>query len=77
MRNFYEGCLTTILTFLGVLCFAAVLMVIFAYFATLLWNYVMPELFGVPEITYLKMLALMVLVWMIFPKPSVTNNKRN
>jgi len=77
MRNFYEGCLTTILIFLGVLCFAAVLMVIFAYFATLLWNYVMPELFGVPEITYLKMLALMVLVWMIFPKPSITNNNRS
>ena len=75
MRNFYEGCLTTLLTFLGLLCFAAVLMVIFAYFATLLWNYVMPELFGVPEITYLKMLALMVLVWMIFPKSSM--NKRN
>lgn len=76
MRNFYEGCLTTILIFLGVLCFAAVLMVIL-YFATLLWNYVMPELFGVPEITYLKMLALMVLVWMIFPKPSITNNNRS
>jgi len=77
MNKFFEGCLTTLLAFFGLLCVAVVMMVIFAYFATLLWNYVMPELFGVPEITYLKMLALMVLVWMIFPKPSITNNNRS
>jgi hypothetical protein len=37
-----------------------------AYFVMLLWNYCMPEMFGVKPVTYKLTLAFMFLVKMIF-----------
>ena len=52
-------------------CLSALLILIiwgllFCYFASILWNYVMPHLFGLPTTTPLQMLALYFLIKMFF-----------
>lgn len=37
-----------------------------AWFAMLLWNITMPDVFGLPEITYKQMFALYLLIKIIF-----------
>lgn len=49
---------------------------IFAIIGVWLWNYAMVSMFGVPEITFWKMFALMVLVRLIVPS-RVNYNKNN
>lgn len=57
-----EGCLNVILyTILGLF--------LLAFFGQYLWNYAVVSVFGLPEITYWKMFALMVLVRLIVPAP--------
>lgn len=38
---------------------------IVAIFVTLLWNYTLPELFQLPEITYIKSFCLLLLVQLL------------
>lgn len=40
---------------------------VFAYFAMLLWNYAVTDIFGLPEITYWQTFALMVLIRLFVP----------
>ena len=74
MKEFVYGCGG----FIGVLLMSFLIGFLFclfwAYFAQLLWNYVMPLIFGLPTITFWQMLALMFLVRMVMPF-SVTFNK--
>jgi hypothetical protein len=37
-----------------------------AWFAMLLWNITMPDVFGLPEITYKQMFALYLLIKILF-----------
>lgn len=47
-----------------------------AWFAMLLWNITMPDVFGLPEITYKQMFALYLLIKIIFGvNVSFKNNK--
>ena len=39
---------------------------LFAWFAMLLWNITMPDVFGLPEITYKQMFALYLLCNLLF-----------
>jgi hypothetical protein len=46
-----------------------------AWFAMLLWNITMPDVFGLPEITYKQMFALYLLIKIIFGSKVSFNNK--
>ena len=48
---------------------------LFAWFAMLLWNITMPDVFGLPEITYKQMFALYLLIKIIFGSKVSFNNK--
>ena len=62
-----DGCMKYLLMFFAVLGLALVFALIFAYFGVLLWNYAVVPIFGLPEITYWQMFALMVLVRLFIP----------
>ena len=48
---------------------------LFAWFAMLLWNITMPDVFGLPEITYKQMFALYLLCNLLFrTNVSIKNN---
>ena len=54
-----------------VIIFAALLIgVVLAYPTMLLWNWLMPAVFGLPKLTFLQTIALQVLVRFFVPTPS-------
>lgn len=61
-----EGCLTALL----IIVIAVVLSFILTYPEMLLWNWLMPKFFGVPEITFWEMFGFNVLLGMLFPRTS-------
>lgn len=71
-----NGCLTAI----GLLVLGLVLDIIYAFAISIigvwLWNYAMVSMFGVPQITFWQMLALMVLVRLFIPS-KINYNKEN
>ena len=70
------GCLTAI----GLVVIGLVLGIIYAFVISIigvwLWNYAMVSMFGVPQITFWQMFALMVLVRLFIP-PRINYNKEN
>ena len=62
-----DGCMKYLGLFLLVLLLTLVFVLIFAYFGVQLWNYAVVPIFGLPEITYWQMFALMVLVRLFIP----------
>lgn len=62
-----DGCMKYLFLFFAVLGLALVFALIFAYFGVQLWNYAVVPIFGLPEITYWQMFALMVLVRLLIP----------
>lgn len=71
-----DGCMKAILMFVIIFIVSLAFSLLFAYFAVLLWNYVVPTIFGLPEITYWQMFALMVLVRLFVPM-KIDYNKDN
>ena len=71
-----NGCLTAI----GLVVIGLVLGIIYAFVISIigvwLWNYAMVSMFGVPQITFWQMFALMVLVRLFIP-PRINYNKEN
>lgn len=71
-----NGCLTAI----GLVVIGLVLGIIYAFVISIigvwLWNYAMVSMFGVPQITFWQMFALMVLV-RLFILPKINYNKEN
>lgn len=61
------GCLKFLSLFLVTFVFSLVFALISAYFGVQLWNYAVVPIFGLPEITYWQMFALMVLVRFFIP----------
>lgn len=61
----------TILSFFAVLIVGLVMVLPLMW----LWNYVMPPIFGLPEISYLQMLALYYIVQFLF-RTNITVNKK-
>ena len=51
---------------LGGVAFAALLAFLFGYFVMLLWNWLMPAIFGVGTITYLQGWGLVILCHLLF-----------
>jgi hypothetical protein len=76
MKNLWDGCFISLIALFMGLVVGLAFCLIWAFFAELLWNYVMPLIFGLPTITFWQMLALMVLVRMVMPF-SITYNKNN
>lgn len=73
--NMLEGALKfvgVVLLGFGAVAFICALM---AYPTKWLWNYVMPYLFNVPEISVLQALALVVLANILFGKSSSSSKK--
>jgi hypothetical protein len=59
-----------------VLGFAAGISLITGYFVMLLWNWLMPEIFGLITITYWQGWGLATLCSLLF-KSTTTNNNKN
>ena len=59
---------------LGLLIFAAFALV-FAIPTCLLWNWLMPTLFNLPEITYIQTVGLMFLIRFLFDGIKVNSSK--
>jgi hypothetical protein len=59
MKNTIES----IATLLGLI---AIMMVLLGYPVMLLWNWLMPELFGLPEITFWQSIGLNILSTILF-----------
>ena len=62
-----DGCMKYLVVFFALLGLTLVFALIFAYFGVQLWNYAVVPIFGLPEITYWQMFALMVLVRLFIP----------
>ncbi len=70
MRLTYLGVLVVgILTFCGTIVFVGALLSLPLY---LLWNWLMPVIFGVHEITWLQAWGVMVLSGILFSKKNIT-----
>jgi hypothetical protein len=65
----------TIFTFIGVIIAIIILGFILVWPLTYAWNYVMPQIFGLPEITYWQMFALYVLSQSLI-RSNVSLNKK-
>ena len=72
-----NGCLTAI----GLAVMGLVLGIIYSFVISIigvwLWNYAMVSMFGVPEITFWQMFALMVLVRLFIPSKINYNKNKN
>ena len=77
-KRWYDGCLTAIgLAVIGLLL-GSVYSFVLSLIGVWLWNYAMVSMFSVPEITFWKMFALMVLVRLFIPtKVNYNKNKNN
>lgn len=58
-----------------VVIIALVFMLIFCYPMMLLWNWLMPVIFGLPTITFWQMLGLQVLFSFLFKPNHINTNK--
>lgn len=63
-------------TFVGAWIVVILIGFLLAWFAMLLWNITMPDVFGLPEITYKQMFSLYLLCNLLFrTNVSFKNNK--
>jgi hypothetical protein len=67
IASLIAACITFILVLAGAFLTGFVVMV--------LWNWLMPVIFGLPEITYWQAYGLIVLAQLIFPKGSSSSSK--
>ena len=61
----------TILEFIGLLCIVAVLL---GYPLMLLWNWLMPVIFNLPEISFWQAIGLNILSSILFKSSNIKNN---
>lgn len=77
MSNYYKsgnGCLTAVVYAILFYLLLVIFDLIFAYPFMLLWNWLMPAIFGLKVLTYWESLGLMILCGMLF-KSSNVNTK--
>lgn len=60
--------------FIGAWIFVILFGLLLAWIAMLLWNITMPDVFGLPEITYKQMFALYILCNLLFRSNVSINN---
>lgn len=64
MNRFLDSCLTMILGCLAALLIGLALSLVFAWPVQFLWNWLLPRLFNLPEITFLQAWGLEILCGM-------------
>lgn len=64
-----------IFTFIGLLVVTVIIGMLMVWPLVWLWNFVMPDIFGLPEITYWQMFALYFLIQCLFKLSVTVNNK--
>ena len=69
MKNSFE----TFAAFLGLI---AIVIVILGYPLMLLWNWLLPDIFGLPEITFWQAIGLNILCTILF-RPTVSIKKQD
>ena len=62
MKNFGLLIFSAVFTVLAAIGIFAVIGLILGWFLALLWNYVMPDLFGLPEVTWSQMFILYICI---------------
>ncbi len=75
MGNKFDGCLNVLLYVVFYIVFATIMALVFTFVAVWLWNYAVVSMFGLSEITYWKMFALLMLVRLFVPANVQYNNK--
>ena len=68
--------INAIVLFLSGFAIWFVFSLIFAWIATILYNFVMPDMFGLPPTDYWHMLGFMFLLKILFPNEMTNNNKK-
>ncbi len=71
MKNSFEEVVVALAAFLGLI---AVVIVILGYPVMLLWNWLMPGIFGLSEITFWQAIGLNVLCTILF-RPTINIKK--
>ena len=75
-NRWYDGCLLAIGMLFMELFLGILYNFVISFIGVWLWNYAMVSMFGVSEITFWKMFALMVLVRLFIPS-RINYNKNN
>lgn len=70
MKNF-------IITWIGIFIAVILLGFLLVWPMVWMWNFVMPDIFGLPEITYWQMFWLYCLIQILFKLNVTINNKKN
>lgn len=71
-----ESALVVVGAILGFVAFVLVLVSITAYPMMLLWNWLMPEIFGLPEINFLQALGLQILASLLIKSTPNSSSKK-
>lgn len=76
--NYKNGCSSILMYMLFWFGFIIAYSVIMAFVCLLMWNYLMPTLFNLPEMNFWQMLCLMFLIRIILMPININyNNKQN
>lgn len=75
MNDVIEGVAKGLAVACGVLVVVGLIATLLAYFTMLAWNYVVPELFGLPRIEWFQAWVLMLLIHLLFPSVSASTSK--
>lgn len=65
MAKVFEAALTVI----GAILIGLIVITITSFFGAMAWNHVMPDMFGMKEITYMQFFCLAFVASLLFPKP--------
>lgn len=68
MKDIADGCLKIIGIVLVSFAVAFLIDFVVAYLVMLCWNYIVPTLFGLPQIGYWQAFVLLLLLGMLFPR---------
>jgi hypothetical protein len=68
--------MTRLLTLLGGLVLTVCVGLLFVWPLVWIWDFVMPDVFGLPEITYWQMFWLYCLIQILFKLNVTINNKK-
>jgi len=71
MKNSFEA----IGTFIGIIAVICTLLLILGYPVMWLWNWLMPTIFNLPEITFWQAIGLNLLSTILFKSSSTTTKK--
>lgn len=72
MKDVYES----ICVVLGSILFVIVLCFISAWVVSMCWNYIMPYLFNLPNITYWQAFAIQILCGCFFKPTNISSSKK-